>query len=255
MINAVGGRAKRSGDPAGQALLINPKEGLKVYKIKKSVIFFAAVMTAAALTACKETPTLPSTDNLHLVTTPARTSSTYTGTTVEYVPSTSAAQRRNSPNMPDMPDFPDMDMGAADNPFDSDFYALFGNNSAEYPDFSAAPEDDSGDHLPASETSVPFAEPDDISISREDVPDEAMTNMTEPVTARVETAFPGAQMPDFTFSYPVETTVTAVPPETLTTTGGTFPQTEPFDIREYMPSMEDFPDFGDIEFDTADFGR
>ena len=227
-----------------------------MHKTKKPAIFFAAVMTAAALTACEEPPKLPPSENMQLVTTPARTSSTYTGTTVEYVPSTSAAQRRNNLDMPDMPDFPDMNMEAADNPFDSDFYALFGNNNAEYPDYSVAPEDDSGEHLPASETSVPFAEPDDISVSREDVPDEAMTNITEtPVTARVETAFPGAQMPDFTFSYPVETTVTAVPPETLTTTGGTFPQTEPFDIRDYMPAMDDFPDFGEIEFDTADFGR
>lgn len=226
-----------------------------MHKLKKPAAFFAAIMTAAALTACKETPTLPSTDNMHLVTTPARTSSTYTGTTVEYVPGVTAGSRRNNLDMPDMPDFPDMDMGAADNPFDSDFYALFGNNSAEYPDYSAAPEDDSGEHLPASETSVPYTDPDDISVSREDIPDEAMTNMTEPATARVETAFPGVQMPDFTFSYPAETTVTAVPPETLTTTGGTLPQTEPFDIREYMPAMNDFPDFGEIEFDTADFSR
>ncbi len=233
-----------------------------MYRSKKPAVFFAAAVTAAALTACKETPTIPPTDNLHPITTPARTSSTYTGTTVEYVPTASAAQRRNSldmPDMPDMPSFPDMDMGAADNPFDSEFYALFGNNGAEYPDYSVAPEDDSGEHLPASETSVPYTEPDDISISREDVPDEAMTNMTEPVTARVETAFPGGQMPDFTFSYPAPTTVTAAdgtfPPETLTTAGGMLPQTEPFDIREYMPDMGDFPDFGDIEFDTADFGR
>lgn len=228
-----------------------------MHKPKKPAIFFACIMTAATLTACKETPKLPPSENLQLVTTPARTASTYTGTTVEYIPTTPAGQRRNNLDMPDMPDFPDMDMQAADNPFGSEFYALFGNNSAEYPDYSAAAEDDSGEYLPASETSVPFAVPDDISVSREDIPDEAMTSMTEPATARVETAFPGAQMPDFTFSYPAETAVTAavgtIPPETAAADGA-FPQTEPFNIRDYMPAMDDFPDFGEIEFDTADFG-
>lgn len=223
---------------------------------KKAVMIFFACIITAALTACKETPRLPPSENMPRMTTESRTSSTYTGTTVEYIPTSPTAARRNSfdmPDMPDMPEFPDIDMQAADNPFGSEFYAMFGGNGAEYPDFFVSTEDDSGEHLPSSETSVPYSSGgDDISVSREDVPDEAMTRMTEPGTAKVETAFPGFTMPDYTFSYPVETTVPAVSAETVTAVCGTLPQTEGFDIRDYMPSPADFPDFGDIEFDTAD---
>ncbi|MCM1579088.1 MAG: hypothetical protein NC078_09855 [Ruminococcus sp.] len=206
---------------------------------------------AAVLTSCQETPKIPPTDNLSPVTNPVTTRSTYTGTTVEYIPTSPAPQRRNSLDMPDMPEFPDIDMQAADNPFDSDFYAMFNENAADFPDFSVAPEDDSGEQLPADLTSVPYTGPEDISVSREDVPEEEMTDLPVPRTVPVETAFPGATMPDFTFSYPAETTVPAVSPETVTETGGDFPQTDPFDIRDYMPDMGEFPAFDDVEFDTA----
>lgn len=236
------------------------------YKKTKSISgCIACFSVCAALAGCKEAPTLPPSENMQLVTTPARTSSTYTGTTVEYVPTSASNTGINVFNGIDFPEFPQMDMQAGDNPFGSEFYALFGGSgvsevgsgNAEYPDYSVSAEDDGREQLPSSETSAPITSMDSIFISSEDIPWEAMTDITGLSAVRVESAFPGEQMPDFTFSSPDEITQTTLPPipeETFTEVCGTYPVTEGFDIREYMPPMEDFPDFGEIEFDTADFG-
>ena len=177
-----------------------------------------------------ETPQIPPSDNLRRITNPVTTPSTYTGTTVEYVPQSQTARRNNSFDMPEMPEFPAGEFPETDNPFGREFYELFGGEeTAGY---------------------------SDISVSREDVPREAMTDIAPDVrTARVENPFGDMEMPAYEFSDVTVTAVT-VPAETAEeVTAGTMPVTRGFDIGDYMPDDIEFPDFGDIEFDTADFNR
>ena len=201
-----------------------------------------------------ETPQIPPSDNLRRITNPVTTPSTYTGTTVEYVPQSQTARRNNSFDMPEMPEFPAGEFPETDNPFGREFYELFGGE--EYPDYSVLAEDDGSEQLTGTETSPGTAGYSDISVSREDVPREAMTDIAPDVrTARVENPFGDMEMPAYEFSDVTVTAVT-VPAETAEeVTAGTMPVTRGFDIGDYMPDDIEFPDFGDIEFDTADFNR
>lgn len=203
-----------------------------------------------------ETPQIPPSDNLRRITNPITTPSTYTGTTVEYVPQSQTARRNNSFDMPEMPEFPAGEFPETDNPFGREFYELFGGDGAVYPDYSVAAEDDSSEQLTGTETSPGTAGYSDISVSREDVPREAMTDIAPDVrTARVENPFGDMEMPAYEFSDVTVTAVT-VPAETAEeVTAGTMPVTRGFDIGDYMPDDIEFPDFGEIEFDTADFNR
>lgn len=217
----------------------------------RAVCLLAGMVTTAVLCGCEETPQIPDPDVMPRAQTITQTSSTYTGTTVEYVPSSSVQTRRRSNiDMPDMPDFPSGDMLAGGGPFGREFYELFG---AEYPDYSVAPEDDGGEQLSGTETSAPPAGFSDISVSREDVPEEAMADIDGSVSAvRVENPFGDFEMPDYEFSeMPRAVTEPADTAETVT--AGTMPATRGFDINDYMPDDIEFPDFGDIEFDTADY--
>lgn len=99
----------------------------------------------------------------------------------------------------------------------------------------------------------PPAQFSDISVSREDLPEEAMTDINGSVSAvRVENPFGDFEMPDYEFSRLPET-VTEPADAAETVTAGTTPVARDFDIGDYMPDDIEFPDFGDIEFDTAPF--
>lgn len=174
------------------------------------------------------------------------TSSTYTGTTVDfYYVSTSATPRRPS-NELEMPDFPQLD----GDPFDDSFYELFTGEMGETADISfpeitsmTIPEADMPDFeenfsetMPSYESSdVRFTETSETTVT--EAPEETSDTAAETVTAVgfVSEAVPseGAESADVPSETAYETDRVSV----------TFPSSEKFDINQYMPSENDYPEF------------
>ena len=185
-----------------------------------------------------------------------QTSSTYTGTTVDFIYVSTSATPRRPANELEMPDFPEMD----GNPFDDSFYELFTGNMEETPDMGETPD-------------MSFPDITSTDIPREDMPDMG-ENISETVpsyeTADVRFTEPPetavTEVPDETADTAVETVTVGsfisgtgiteaaervtVPPETSYETDGiseTYPSVESFDINDYMPSANDYPEFSSFD--------
>ncbi|MGN1107067.1 MAG: hypothetical protein ACI4RH_10470, partial [Huintestinicola sp.] len=122
------------------------------------------------------------------------TSSTYTGTTVDFIYVSTSATPRRPTNEFDMPDFPEID----GDPFDDDFYGLF---TAEM-----------------GETDINFPEITSMTIHQADMPD-VRDNFSETV--------PSYETADVRFTETSAAAVTEAPPETddtaaETVTAGSF---------------------------------
>ncbi len=179
---------------------------------------------------------------LETVTFPPRTSSTYTGTTVDFIyAETQRTVRRPSANtfpafpemdMPEMPDFPTETADFyGENPFDEEFYAMF-----------TAPET-----MPvfSSETTPTATGESFTEIEAHTATVTAVIEATEPIdetTVRTDSY----QLPDVTWDTTDTTyseTMANIPIEqteyidTVTV--------ESFDIDEFMPRPQDYPDFNE----------
>ena len=203
-------------------------------------VFAAAVL----LCGCTETP--EPMRQLPPEQTTAKTSSTYTGTTVDFFYVSTSATPRRPTNELEMPDFPELD----GDPFDDSFYELFTGEMGETAEIS-------------------FPETDPLNIPQADMPeltDNFSETMPPAVSSEVriteisETAV--TDVPEETADTAAETvTVSSFPAERETTVGAesasvpqetpyesdrasvTFPSAESFDINDYMPSENDYPQF------------
>lgn len=186
---------------------------------------------------------------------PPRTSSTYTGTTVDFI----YMSTRATPPLPsdelEMPDFPDFN--GIDDPFDETFSDLFtgemgGSYTISFPEMTSitVPEADFPDFsinvsqsAPPSETAdVRFTETSETAVT--EVPEDTAETVTETVT--VSGVFPDT-VPTESFesvSMPSET------PFESDRSADTYPSAESFDIREYMPSVSDYPQFSEIDISS-----
>lgn len=181
--------------------------------------------------------------------TTSRTSSTYTGTTVDfYYVSTSATPRRPTNGL-EMPNFPEID----GDPFDDSFYELFtsemGQTNISFPEITSMtiPKADMPEiSADLSDTMPPYESADvrftETSVTAEtEVPEETYDTAAETVTV-------GSFVSEKTPSESAESA--SVPSETAYETDRisvTFPSSEKFDINEYMPSGKDYPEFSKID--------
>ena len=186
---------------------------------------------------------------------PPRTSSTYTGTTVDFIYMSTRATPRLPSNELEMPDFPDFN--GIDNPFDDTFSDLFGNEmgesvtvsfpemtvitvpEAEFPDFSINRSETS----PPSQTAdVRFTETSETAVT--EVPEETAETVTE--TASVSGAFPETDRRETIDEF-------TIPSETAYESDGssdTYPSAESFDINDHMPSANDYPQFESFDINS-----
>lgn len=172
--------------------------------------------------------------------TTVRTSSTYTGTTVDFIHVETSSIRR-PPNELDMPEFPEFpDMNGADDPFGAEFDALFDGTAApvEFPQMNVSGADSAGDDLSDTVQTTAVSELfSDISISRADLPYDEMT-----VTAVVSFDAPETVTDTSVRDTEPETESVSVITEDLQTAD----TAESYDIRDFMPSAADYPDFDGI---------
>lgn len=193
--------------------------------------------SAIVFTGCKKPQREPIPVLLEPVQTTVRTESTYTGTTVDFIHVETSGPYRY-PNAYDMPEFGNIN--DIDSPFDSDFYGLFSQTmpSVEYPAVSYV-----------SETSVVTGEgtqtKSDTYTSFSDISDNEMTVTAINRLDSSETAVCGS-LPEETLF--IETVTTASFSEQSSSETATT-----FDIMQYMPKPEDYPDFNSFTFDTAIF--
>lgn len=172
---------------------------------------------------------------LEPVQTTVRTESTYTGTTVDFIHVETSGQYRY-PNAYDIPGFENIN--DVDSPFDEDFYKLFSETMSpvEYSDFSAVSDTSTlpGDNIQfSSDVNTTASVDNEITVTAINMLNSSETSVCEAQTE--ETLF-------------IENAATASiseqsSAETITT----------FDIMQYMPKPEDYPDFNDFTFDTAVF--
>lgn len=203
-----------------------------------------SVFAAAALmTGCEAKHTEPMQELPPEEYAPAQTPSTYTGTTVDFVyVSTAASQRRRGANEFDMPEFPAADN--ADDIFGDDFRRLFGSTvRVDDQEVTASAEDTAGSGL--SETDMTQAAPVDgafteISISMADMPYGEMT-----VTA-VNIIDAPYNKTDTAETLPPEFNAAAAESARTETAVGSFRYD--YDIADYMPDSNEFPDFPYDEF-------
>lgn len=209
--------------------------------IKKLPGAFAA---AVILCGCSEIP--EPMQQLPPEQTTAKTSSTYTGTTVDFIYVSTSATPRRPTNEFDMPDFPELD----GDPFDDSFYGLFTAEPGETADMSfpemtsmtisEADMPDIGDYL--SET-VPSYEYADVRFT--ETPETAVREAPEETDdTAAETVTVGSFVSE---TKPAETNErVSVPTETPYETdrfSETYLSAESFDINDYMPSEYDYPEF------------
>ena len=219
--------------------------------MKRTIL--AVMLVPLILGGCSENP--PRMEQLPPEELPPRTSSTYTGTTVDFI----YMSTRATPALPsdelEMPDFPDFN--SVDNPFDEAFYDLFkeemgGSDTMSFPEMTSitVPEAEYPDYsinvsqsVPPSETAdVRFTETSETAVT--EVPEETAETVTE--TATVSGAFPETVRtePVESISMPSET------PFESDRSSETYPSVEKFDINEYMPSANDYPIFSEFEINS-----
>ncbi|MCI7768598.1 MAG: hypothetical protein MSJ26_11550 [Oscillospiraceae bacterium] len=211
---------------------------------------FAVISAALLFSGCGES--YPRMEQLPPEELAPRTSSTYTGTTVDFIYMSTRATPRIPTNELEMPDFPDFN--GIDNPFDETFYDLFTNEmgesvtisfpemsainvpEAEYPDFS----ENASQSAPPTETAdVRFTETSETAVT--EVPRETVEIVTETVTV-------SSQLPETARTEDIENA--SMPSETpyeSDRSSDTYPSSESFDIMEYMPSANDYPKYSDFD--------
>lgn len=179
--------------------------------------------------------------------TTARTSSTYTGTTVDFIYVSTSATPRRPTNELEMPDFPEID----GDPFDDSFYGLFTGGLGETADMSfpentsmIIPETDIADITsetmpPWESADVRFTETSETAVT--EVPDETSDTAAETVTAVNLISETEASWSAENVSVPSETQYES------DRVSETFPSAESFNINDYMPSGNDYPEFSSFD--------
>lgn len=178
------------------------------------------------------------------------TSSTYTGTTVDFIYVSTAATPRRPTNELEMPDFPGID----GDPFDEDFYELFTAEMGEtadirFPEITSMtiPEADMPDFNGNYSETMPSYESADVRFTETSA---AAVTETPPETddTAAETVTAGSFVSEKVPSESAESA--AVPSETAYETdrfSETYPSAKSFDINEYMPSEFDYPEFSSFD--------
>ena len=180
-----------------------------------------------------------------------KTSSTYTGTTVEFYYVPTASPPRRPTNGLEMPDLDTADMA---DPFDDSFYAMFTDENAvtetvTFPDTDPLT-------VPSAETAVfsdneavtaPPSESTDIQIT--ETGETAVSGALERVT---ETAAETDNAVVSTYRTRTETSAESAskPYETAHESDSaamTYPTSESYNIGDYMPRGNDYPDFSAID--------
>lgn len=182
--------------------------------------------------------------------TTAKTSSTYTGTTVDFIYVSTAATPRRPTNELEMPDFPEID----GDPFDENFYGLFTGEMGDRADISfpemtsmTIPQADMPDFADNFSETAPPSETADVRFT-----ETSAAAVTEAPPETDDTAAETVTVGSFlTVTEISETTEKAsVPSETPYESDGiqeTFPSAESFDINAYMPSEKDYPEFSSFD--------
>lgn len=207
------------------------------------------IVASAVLTGCGEDK-LESMKELPPEQTTTQTSSTYTGTTVDfYYVSTTRGPRMPS-NQLDMPEFPEFDRFYSDDDlFGEEFRRLFGDTARNSEgEVTSDTEETMGNRMSESDdftdTTVEGAFTE-VSITRSDMPYDEMT-----VTAvhAFETPYYDSDLfeqPDVTMpSFSMDTTVT----ETVTTADETYDTADTFPDDAFSLNSGDFPQFPYDEF-------
>lgn len=180
-----------------------------------------------------------------------KTSSTYTGTTVEfyYVPTVSTPRRPT--NDLELPDFDAADMA---DPFDDSFYAMFTDENAvtetvTFPstDPLTVPSAEAALFSDNEAVTAPPSESADVRVT--ETGETAVNGALERVT---ETAAETDNANVYTYRTSAETSAerASKPSETAYESDNgdmTYPTSESFDIGDYMPRGNDYPDFSAID--------
>ena len=211
--------------------------------------FFSAVGAAVLLCGCGEK--LPSMPELPPERVIERTSSTYTGTTVDFIHVSTVPLPRPRSDGFDMPEFPEFD--EADDPFDDRFYEMFEGTEVfasmtmtdidtDELDMDIESTDISAEEVPEYETAdVAFEGETETAVT--EIPEESAETVTETVTVSA------AEFED-EFTEPTAAETVGVPYETpreSDDTADTYPTSADFDIKDYMPSDYDFLEFSEID--------
>lgn len=179
----------------------------------------------------------------------ARTSSTYTGTTVDFIYVSTSATPRRPTNELQMPDFPELEV----DPFDDSFYGLFtaemGETDISFPEITSMtiPQADMPDFEGNFSDTMPSYESADVRFTETSV---AAVTEAPPETddTAAETVTAGSFVSEKAPSESAESA--AVPSETAYETDAAsviFSSSEKFDINEYMPSEFDYPEFSSFD--------
>lgn len=215
-------------------------------KVKKTVL--AVLSAGVLLCGCKE-ERAPM-QQLPPEHTTAKTSSTYTGTTVEFIYVSTSVTPRRPTNALEMPDFPEID----GDPFDDSFYGLFTEGAGEqaevsFPKISSInipnadiPDiaDNFSETMPPYETAdVRFTESSETAVT--EAPDETADTAAETVTVGSFASETNPSERTERASVPSET------PYETDTASVTFSSAKSFDIKEYMPSQNDYPEFSSFD--------
>lgn len=157
--------------------------------------YLAAAVLPLVLCGCSGNKLAPM-EQLPPAETTVRTSSTYTGTTVDFIhvepPHSPTLARGNSidmPDFPEMPEFPTPDR--ADDPFGAEFRELFTSvTTAVTPDYNVSGEDDPNDNFRGSDrvqTAVVSEAITSVSVSRADMPEMGTTVTVDTVMPEIVT--------------------------------------------------------------------
>lgn len=178
------------------------------------------------------------------------TSSTYTGTTVDFIYVSTSATPRRPTNELQMPDFPELEV----DPFDEDFYGLFTGEFRETADMNfpeitsmTIPQADMPDMRDNISETVPPYETADVRFTETSV-----VAVTEAPPETDDTAAETVTVGSFISENPPSESAESesIPSETAYETDAasvTFPSSEKFDINEYMPSEYDYPEFSSFD--------
>lgn len=180
-----------------------------------------------------------------------KTISTYTGTTVDFYYVSTASTPRRPTNELEMPDFGTADIA---DPFDDSFYAMFTDENSvtetvTFPetDSLTVPNADSPLFPDNAAVTAPPSESADIQIT--ETGETAVRNALDGMT---ETAAETDNAAVYTYRTRAETSAESAskPSETAYESDNaamTYPSSESYDISDYMPRRNDYPDFSAID--------
>ena len=222
----------------------------RVMRMKKLVF----ILTAFSLLLCGCGKNNPPMEELPPEQSRPKTSSTYTGTTVEFYYVPTASTPRRPTNELEMPDFDTADIA---DPFDDSFYAMFTDENAvtetvTFPGTDALT-------VPSAETALfsdneavtaPPSESADVRVT--ETGETAVNGALERVT---ETAAETDNANVYTYRTRAETSAErdSKPSETAYESDNgdmTYPTSESYNIGDYIPRENDFPDFSAIDINN-----